>query len=405
MRPEEIDAFGQLAGELAAGTTDRVREVHVGIARRIFHMVGPAALPVRIVHDGIAGLAYAGAREMTRAAVSAGALAAKVGRPADAPSIEQSPNGRRLLGALNGAVGDRLERRGSVLALPMVLRAGGRDLAPTELSLRSALLRPSSRLVVFVHGLGQTDEAWLARADEHVPYGFRLQVELGYTPLYVRYNTGRHVSENGRELARLLEEVVRAWPGDVSEIALVGHAMGGLVARAACHYGSGRSWTRHVRHVFMLGAPHNGAPLEQVAGAAGALLSRIPETQAVARAIEQRSAGIKDLRYGYVVDEDWADGERDARPREIPFLPGAQHYFVSADGHGAGRLLVTRGSAWGVRGSERLRFPADHYTHIGGSSHLGLLNHPAVYAQIHRWLCSRRALPAPARVLPPAQRP
>jgi pimeloyl-ACP methyl ester carboxylesterase len=186
----------------------------------------------------------------------------------------------------------------------------------------------------------------------------------------------------------------------VREIALFGHAMGGLVARAACHYGSGRAWTRYVRHVIMLGAPHGGAPLEQLTAAAGGILARLPETRPVARAIEQRSAGIKDLRYGYVVDEDWADGDRSAPPREIPFLEGAKHYFVSS-----GDLFVTRRSAWARRAREPVRFPAEHYAHIDGVSHFDLLNHPAVYAQIHWWLCSRRALPAPAGGVGRGQRP
>jgi pimeloyl-ACP methyl ester carboxylesterase len=338
------------------------------------------------VHDGIAGLAYRGTREATRGAIVGGTLVASAAQPANAPALEEHPLGRRLLAALNGIVGDRLERHGSPLALPMSVAKPVRSATP--------------RLAVFVHGLGQTDEAWLAGDERHVPYGARLEVELGYTPLYIRYNTGRHVSENGRELARLLEEIVADWPVDVREIALFGHAMGGLVARAACHYGSAHAWTGHVRQVFMLGAPHAGAPLEQLTAAAGGLLARIPETRPVAKAIEQRSAGIKDLRHGYLVDEDWREGS----PHEVPFLDGAKHYFVSA---GAERnLLVTRGSAWARRRRERVRFPAEHYAHIEGVSHFSLLNHPAVYAQIYRWLCSRRALPAPARtLLPSGQRP
>jgi hypothetical protein len=337
------------------------------------------------VHDGIAGLAYAGTRELARGAVTVGALAASAAQPADAPALEQGRIGRRLLGTLNGAMGDRLERSGSSLALPMSIGARGCSTNP--------------RLAVFVHGLGQTEEAWLARPEHQVPYGYRLEAELGYTPLYIRYNTGRHISENGRELAGLLDAVVADWPVEVHEIALFGHAMGGLVVRAACHYGSARGWTRHVRQVFMLGAPHVGAPLEQLTAAAGGLLARIPETRPVAKAIEQRSAGIKDLRHGYLVDEDWREGSS----HEVPFLDCAKHYFVSA---GAGRnLLVTRGSAWARRRHEPVRFPAEHYAHIEGVSHYGLLNHSAVYAQIHRWLCSRRALPAPARALAPGQRP
>ena len=41
----------------------------------------------------------------------------------------------------------------------------------------------------------------------------------GWTPVYVRYNTGRRISENGRSLAELLEETVADWPVDVEEIA------------------------------------------------------------------------------------------------------------------------------------------------------------------------------------------
>jgi pimeloyl-ACP methyl ester carboxylesterase len=337
-------------------------------------------LPVRIAHDAIAAAAYTGTREATKAALTAAALTASAAVPGDAPALSESAGGRRLLGALNAAVGDRLERAGSPLAVPMSLHSAGGV--------------TGSRVAVFIHGLGQTEEAWLLHTDRHVPYGSRLEAELGYVPVYVRYNSGRHISENGRELAELLE---RSIAHGVGEIALIGHAMGGLVARAACHYGAGSAWARRVRHVVMLGAPHSGAPLEQVAATAGAVLDRLPETRAVATAIDQRSSGIKDLRRGYLVDEDW----REDSSHDIPFLAGARHYFVSADLN----LAVPRRSAWGRRGREPMQFPAEHYVEVAGVSHYDLLNHPAVYAQLHWWLCSRRALPAPRRELPAGQRP
>ena len=119
----------------------------------------------------------------------------------------------------------------------------------------------------------------------------------------------------------------------------------------------------------------------------------------MAAAIEQRSAGIKDLRRGYIVEEDWREGSPVAR--EVPFLAGAKHYFISAGLGATANLLVTRASAWGRRRREPIRFPADHYAQVAGAGHFDLLNHPAVYAQIQRWLSSRVALPAPARALPP----
>jgi pimeloyl-ACP methyl ester carboxylesterase len=262
----------------------------------------------------------------------------------------------------------------------MTLRRDGVDVDPCRLA--EAYPEATPRLVVFVHGLGQTDDAWRRR---HVPYGFRLQVELGYTPLYIRYNSGRHISENGRELAALLDAVVSGWPVAVDAIALIGHSVGGLVARSACHYGAGLAWAGRLRQVVSLGAPHGGAPLERVTAAAGAVLTRLPETRPVAGLLEARSAGIKDLR----------------DPHEVPFLATADYYFVSAG------APVGRDSAWAHPApGEPMRFPVDHYREVHGIGYFDLLDHPAVYAVIREWLGGGRpALPAPPASLPPGQRP
>jgi len=409
MLPDEIVALGDLAGEAAAGATRQIHEMHTGIAQRVWRRVGPASLPVRIVHDRIARRAYTAAGELTRAVVRAGAHAAGAAQAPDSASIQGSPAGRAVLSALNGAFGDTLARGGNALALPMAFRRRGRDLEIDSASLAGAYPNAKSRLVVFVHGLCETDDAWKLGAVRHVPYGHRLEVELGYSPLYLRYNTGRHVSENGRELAGLLEGLIAAWPTRVDEVVLIGHSMGGLVARSACHYGAGSDCVARVRHVITLGTPHHGTPLEQVTNAATVALARLPETRPFAKALNIRSSGIKDLRYGYLVDECWMDQDVDAylhnTSREIPFLPTARHYFIcatltrEADAAAAriiGDLLVLRPSAWAHPGrGKRLSFPVEHYFHLGGANHFDLLNHPAIYAQIRRCVQSQRALPAP----------
>ena len=407
MRPEEIAALGDLAGDAAAGLTRQIHELHTGIAGRVWRGLGPAASPIKYVHDRIAGGAYGAARELTRTIVWAGAQAASVARPPDAPSIERTPVGRGLLSALNGAVGDTLVRRRNPLALRMTVRRDGRAVELTRPGLARAYPNARSRLAVFVHGLGESDEAWKLGHERHVPYGHRMKIELGYTPLYLRYNTGRHISENGRELAQLLERLVAEWPVPVDQVALIGHSAGGLVARSACHYAVGGAWVAKVRHVFTLGTPHRGVPLEQLANAASAAFARLPETRPLAKALNVRSSGIKDLRYGYLVDECWRELDCDASlrntSREIPFLPTARHYFICATltrepdaalGRIVGELLVLQPSAWSREGrGARLPFPIEHYHHLGGANHFDLLNHPAIYAQIRRCLASQRALP------------
>jgi pimeloyl-ACP methyl ester carboxylesterase len=407
MRPEEISAAGELAGEAVGHLALQIRDMHQGIAGRVFGALGDAAKPARVMHDGIAEGAYAAARGLAKGLVHGGVLAASAARRPDAPSLEQSVTGRLAIGALNGAFGDSIHGRGNRLAVPMSLRRDGRDVELTARALAGAYPDASPRIAVFVHGLCETEEAWQFGAARHVPYGARLQTERGYTPLYVRYNTGRHISENGRDFAQLLDHVTGNWPVAVDEIVLIGHSMGGLVARSACHYADAGSWTADVRHVFTLGAPHRGAPLERAATLATGALARLPETRGLARALKARSSGIKDLGHGYLVDEDWRDQDPDAFVQQagsqIPFLESANHYFVAATlsrepdatlGRIVGDLLVLRSSAWAhAHPGEPVHFPVDHYCHVGELNHFDLLNHPAIYGQLRRWITGP-ALPA-----------
>jgi PGAP1-like protein len=383
MRKSEIEAVGDLAGEALAAAGTLVSDMHRGIAKRPFEALGPAAAPVRTVHDGISRAVYGGVRSALRG--GARALASAVPAPAEAPALADSTGGALAVAALNGVWGNHLAARRSALTAEMRVLPG----APA-----------TPRLAVFVHGLCETEAAWRIRPGEP-SYGDRLREELGYTPAYVRYNTGLHVSDNGRALARELDALVASWPVEVAEIALVGHSMGGLVARSACHYG-GRFAAR-VRHVFCLGTPHLGADLEKGANALAWALGHLPETRGFGRLLNARSHGIKDLRFGSCVEEDWCDCDPDEflrdRCREVPFLPHARYYFVAARLNPAavgtliGDLLVRMPSASG-RGSgrgRRIPFPVDHGHELAGLNHLELLNHPAVYAQLRAWLRSAGA--------------
>lgn len=404
----EVDAIGELAGEALGGAAVGIREAHTGIAERVFESIGPVAQPVRVIHDGVASAVYSALRFGLSAGARVAVRAAAAAQGVDRVPIEESAAGRVAVGVLNGAFGDRLEREGNALALPMTIRYEGNNVSPEAFA--QMIPHATPRLAIFVHGLCETDDAWNLRASRHVPYGRRLERELGYTPIYIRYNSGRHISDNGRELAELLDRACEAWPVELADVAFVGHSVGGLVARSACHYGGSCDWVSRVRHVFMLGSPHHGAPLEQVTNAATNAFAMLPETRVFARALNLRSAGVKDLRYGYLCEEDWFGHDPDEflhnAGREIPFLETANHYFVcatlshSAEARSAriiGDLLVLRASAWAHRGGgERMRFPIEHYRHYGGVSHFDLLNHPAVYEQIRRWLEGRKALPAPA---------
>src|SRR4051794_27770576 len=221
MRAAEMREVGRLAGEAVGGFASFVGDMHEGIASRVFKSLGPLGLPTRIVHEKATATIYPGIRRTLAAGPRAGADAVARRAPTDALPASASRAGSLALGALNGAIGDALQRNGSELALTMTARHPGHGAA-------------TPRLAVFVHGLCETDDAWSLFGDRPT-YGQRLAEELGYTPVYVRYNTGLHISANGRQLSELLDGLVAEWPVPVEEIALVGHSMGGLVSRSACH--------------------------------------------------------------------------------------------------------------------------------------------------------------------------
>jgi hypothetical protein len=185
MQPEEIVAIGELAGDALGSATTRVEDLHSGIAERVFGSIGEAAEPVRVVHDGIARGAYAAVRGATGVLARVGAARIGAASSPDAPSLTESTRGRVAMGALNGAFGDELARRGNPLTVELGVYAGGRPVDPTGEALARAFPVARPRVAIFLHGLCETEEAWQLRADRYVPYGARLEAELGYSPVYV----------------------------------------------------------------------------------------------------------------------------------------------------------------------------------------------------------------------------
>ena len=263
-----------------------------------------------------------------------------------------------------------------------------------------ARARVSGKALVLVHGLCLTDLHWLRDGHDH---GQALARDHGYTPVYLHYNSGLHVSANGCRLAGLLEQLVDLWPTQLDELAVVGHSMGGLVARSACYYGqlAHHKWLRRLRTMVFLGAPHHGAPLERGGHALDFLLALSPYSAPFTRLGKARSAGITDLRYGNLRDEDWLEQDRNglgSDPRQPVALPDGTACYAAAATLGkrrgpvsdklVGDGLVPLDSALGrhVRPELALALPASHQWVGHGMGHLDLLSSRAVYAQMSQWI-------------------
>jgi pimeloyl-ACP methyl ester carboxylesterase len=418
VRADEVDGVGRLARVTLRGATDRIHEVHQGIADRTFRAVGPAGRPVQLAYDALSGLTFSTVR--LALGMGARAVGGVASLRADGRDLDAGRPGRVALAVLNGAHGDLVQREAPALALDMTVRVDSRSVPPEAGALREAFPDATGRLAVFLHGLTESEDSWGYRAEKHhgdptVTYGSRLRRDLGLTPVYLRYNTGLHISENGRALDVLLGALVAGWPVPVQDVVLIGHSMGGLVARSALHRAAGgtadaHGWTALVRDTITLGSPHLGAPLERRVHQLAAQLARLPETRPLARLLTLRSVGIKDLRHGTLVEADWSGRDLDALlPGEhtsVPLHDGARHFVVLAtlsrnpDGRLAdllGDVMVQPRSAIGDTGDDdRLAFPPDHVHRIGGLHHLDLLDHPLVYERIRGWLEERPEGPRPA---------
>ncbi len=364
--------------------------MHHAIAGKTFdalQKVPGLALPARAVqgaHDAITNGVYAAVRHGAGALLS---LAGQAERLVADPA--RAPKGKELTvrSAVNGVFGDALHAQGSALAMTMGFHTADSPLPLTT----DALAGLGECVCVFVHGLACDERSWFRSSDtaagEATSYGTLLAGELGVTSLYLRYNTGLAVADNGQQFAAELEQLVRAAPRRLRELVLIGHSMGGLVARDACERAAadGLSWLGRVKLVICIGSPHQGSPLERAGRLAASALGVSKVTQPLERVANARSQGIKDLRHG-------RRGKNGAAPvpgaSAVPlrFIAGSladasDGVVASMVGNLLGDGLVTRRSASddGLAGDvERVELP--------GIGHMTLLNHPRVYAQIRAWL-------------------
>ncbi len=296
--------------------------------------------------------------------------------------------GRKLeqaIAILNGAVGDHLARSENGLATPLTAVHEGHPLPLARLT--DAHPTPSPRVVVLLHGLMCTEDIWTF--PDGRDYGRLLAADFGYTPIYLRYNTGLAVQANGFAFARFLDELVARYPVPLEEILLLGYSMGGLVVRNACHFAEteGHAWLSRVKTAFYVATPHRGAPLERAGRVLTRLLATIPDpiTRLAADLGDLRSQGIQDL----------------GDPRHpITFLPDIQHYLVAGALANAPWLTELFGDTMvpissgtdGHRAGPRA-LPPTNVKVLAGLSHMDLAHHPDVYAQLHEWLRQREATP------------
>jgi hypothetical protein len=436
LRASDLAAVAQLATQATVGATRMAEGVH----QSVWGTLGVAGAATPATTGGLTGLIYSAVRGVTHAVGKGLQATFKQLQPlldaADHQSVE-SPEREAVLAALNGVLGDQLQASQNPLATPMSLRYRGRAVTkqfaptaepwPAEAAHAAAdNAQPAKtaghpdrfdsphvtgKILLLVHGLCMNDLQWSTPVHPtgapHHNHGTALAESLGYTPVFVRYNSGLHISDNGQELARQIGLLLKSWPVAVTGLSVVAHSMGGLVIRSAAQLAErdALSWRQHLERIVFLGTPHHGAPLERAGNWVDEILGSTPYSRPFAKLGQLRSAGITDLRYGHVMQADWLGHDRfHKRPDSrihVPLPKGVGCYTVAATladkwapASGAltdnlvGDGLVPLPSALGhhAQVGRRLAFAPNNRRVLYATHHMALLSSPLVTQQLIAWL-------------------
>ena len=381
----ELRGGVRLAVDGVKGVTRIVEGVHGSVLRVAPPLGRRDEKPLR----GISGFVYRSIHGTT-SLVGLGMDAALAGaqkllqslpaEPGNATGDVASAQRGAIVSALNGVLGDHLERTRNPLAIQMELRR----LSPA-----------GAKPLLLVHGLCMNEQQWTRNGHDH---GQALAASLGYSPFYLRYNSGLHISANGASLATLLEDTFDAWPVPMESFTIIGHSMGGLVTRSAIHHAvaAGMAWPHLLKQLVFLGTPHHGATLERGGNWLHRGLGVSPYVAPFTRLSGLRSEGITDLRHGNLLESDWASGrfeQRDTRTT-VPLPADVACYAVAGTlgGESRGDGLVSVASALGrhERPTRQLGIAAARTFVAAGVNHLDLLSSEAVTTRLRKWLAPTR---------------
>lgn len=407
LRLSDVRGLSRLAVQATLGVNDLVEAMHHTILALPAPLAGtPATVPANRTHATVykvlqksSAAVYGTIRGATRL-IGGGLDSALHMLQPEIAHLQSSREREAVLAIFNGVLGDHLTAHENPLCVHMALRQNGAAVPLTTTGVAAAYPGAQGELLLMLHGHCMNDLQWATNDSAPV---HTLTRNPGQTALWLHYNTGRHISHNGRELADLLEQLVRSWPVPVKRLRIVGFSMGGLLARSALHYGAqaGHTWPAKLSQLFFVGTPHHGSMVERAGNMIDLVLEASPYSRALARLGKIRSAGTTDLRHGNLIDEDWAPHDRFAVPTDtrtpVPLPKGVRCYAIAAvaqpkpgerRSQWVGDGLVPLSSALGQHPDKTfdLALPSERTRTFYSTGHLGLLKDPAVFEQLAQWM-------------------
>lgn len=390
----ELQGLTHLIMDTTIGVTDLVEETH----RQVVY---PPFLPSTTIQNlitKIAGFTFSNIRWSAKVIGNSVSKILKHLTPFIG-NIKSSDKKEVLLSVLNGVIGDYLEEKENPLKIDMQFRYESKAIQIDSESLKETYPKINGKILLMIHGSCMSDIQWNHKNHNH---GEALSEELDKTPIYLNYNSGKHISTNGKDLNKNLQKLVKNWPVPVEEIVIIAHSMGGLLTRSALYYAdqNNNKWRKHLKRVVFLGTPHHGSHLERIGNYMDLLLESLPYLKPFARLGKIRSAGVTDLRYGNLVDEDWQHSgrfERKGDQRKYIQLPNKIEFFAVAatigkETAGSTRIfgdnLVEVKSALGQhkKTAKNLNFKEENTWIVYENNHLELLSNPKILEKLKTWL-------------------
>ena len=393
----DIQGFTRIITDATVGIVNLVEDMQ----KRIVHPAYLPSTPIQGLITGISGIIYKGVR--LGAKTFGGGLDKALGQLHNILDESDTSSEKKdaFIAALNGVIGDYLESSQNPLSIPMQFRYQEKRISLNSKSIKEAYSKINGKILLMVHGLCMNDTKWCRDGHNH---GEELAKLQNLTPIYLYYNGGRHISVNGQNLNELIEQLVNCWPLPVEELLIIGHSMGGMVSRSAFFYGKKekRDWTKHVKKIIFLGTPHHGAPLEKAGNYLGLLLEAAPYVKPFARLTQIRSAGITDLRYGNLLDEDWNEIDRFQKVPDqrtvVPLPKNVDCYAIAAisgkqtgnnfSNQIVGDGLVSLNSALGRHKipDRKLLFEESHTHIVYEINHMELLSKIEIFDKLKMWI-------------------
>jgi pimeloyl-ACP methyl ester carboxylesterase len=376
----DLRGAARLAFDATLGITTLVEKMHHTIQLAHPPLGASRADSTR----GLTGLSYRSIRGTTRA-IGKGLDAGLIPVAALLPEGVPTETRNAWVSAINGVYGDHLERTANPLAIEMSFLHEGEVIDPGH---PGGLQHDAAgRVLLAIHGLCLNEQHWTRDGHHRIA---SVAEATGHTLVQLRYNSGRSIDTNGRSLAAMLQALLERWPVPVTQLVIVGHSMGGLVARSAMQHGTaaGHSWRGLLRKLFSLGTPHHGAPLERGGNRLDYVMELSPYVAPFTSLGKARSAGITDLRYGSITHD---------QQEFVPLPVDVECYALAATlgkrrGLMADRLigdgLVPLDSALGRHpdAGRTLAIPKNRQWVGYEMGHLELLGRPEVYSQLEHWL-------------------